>query len=774
MRKDIPRTTLEEILAKAEPVPKPKGRRAVRRYLGSGIGIIFVSIILGILMAIMSMLFLSPTVYVAAPAVETWRNLPEDLPDVAIAERSYFYDKNGDVFATIWDENRIVLDSLDQVSKNLVNALVATEDQRFYTHGGIDFLATGRSLITRSGGGSGITQQLIKNLRFFNLNNEEGEKDAAVEHSLARKLGEAKLAINYDKSHSKDEILLEYLNTVAVGSPTIYGVETASQYFFGVPASELSIAQAAALVGSINNPGYFNLDDPENTEWPKRQELVITRLLDEGMITPEEAEEARSEELNFVYKRLPGGCSDSKFPFYCDQVLKELKNSPRLGESEEQREAAVFRGGLHVNTYLDPTATNEANNFLSSTLGDDNRVVAPTAVVEPGTGGVLVMAQNRAWGDGPGQTHIVLPEVPAGTGSTFKMVTLAAAAESGIDLDNLRITPRCPLTDSSIDTPPGGIKNTGYCDNPPRAMDYKEATAVSSNVWFVELALRVGIMDVVEMADKLGLNNTPGITSRSGSFPLGVTENSPVDMAAAYATFVNEGVYCPAKLISSITYENGDPVPIPDEYDPAVEACQRVISPRTASQILSAMKEVISGNYAGATGANFAIPNYDTVAKSGTNNLMNTTWVQLSKQYSLFTNVYDMDSPLDGIETIWYKNDWWSWRDHPSADIGKNILAGMLSREKNQPLNYSSNDGELAPVPVERRDFTTVPSVIGMEPSVAVAILDNLGFIVKVEKERVKVSDSEFPPGVVAVQSLEAGSKIPKGAEREITLTLNQ
>lgn len=769
------KVSLAEMLsANSRPIEKPKGKKRFFQVLGRLLAFPTVLALIVAVLLIPPVFIFSAATLAVEPAVETWREFPEELEDIAIAERSYLYDKNGKIFATLWQENRIVLDSLDDVSDNLINAVVATEDKRFFSHSGFDILGTARAAVTQSGGGSGITQQLVKNLQFFNLYSQEEEKEAAIETSLLRKIKELKLALYYDKEHSKDEILLEYLNTVAVGAPTIYGVETASKYFFNKPAKELSIAESAALVGSINNPGYFTLTNEEENFWKDRQILVINRMLTEGMITEEMAEEAKSEKITFSFTKLPGSCDDSAYPFYCESVLKELQNSPRLGDNPDQREAMLFKGGLHVYTYLDPKGTDEANSFLSENLGDDNRVVAPTAVVQPGTGGIEVMAQNRKWGKGEGKTFINLSEAPAGTGSTFKLVTLAAAIENGIDVENFVITPRCPLYDNRVDLPSGGIRNSGYCPNPAIPLNYKQATAISSNTWYVELALTVGIGNVIEMADRLGLDNTEGITERSGSFPLGSTENTPADMAAAYATFANEGIFCPAKTVSKISYDNDAQVPVPDEYDPAVGACQRVISPYTASTVLKAMKSVVDGSVPDATGNDFAIKGYDTVGKTGTNNLMNTTWVQVSKQYSLFTNVYDMDKPLNGIENIWYKGRWWNWKDHPSSDIGAGILKLLLAGEENKPLNYSSTDRTVITIPVETRDFITVPSVIGMSPEAAMHTLEGMGFVVKIEKKRVFVKEERFPSDSVAVQSLEPGDKVPVGLAKEIILTLSQ
>ena len=201
---------------------------------------------LGLVLAVPGLVAANAVTAVADPAARVWRALPGDLTDTVIASKSEILDRNGNVIAEVWDEGRTNLDSLDGVSWYAQRALIDTEDQRFYEHQGYDPLGTARSALAHSGGGSGITQQLVKNLQFYNLAGVDG-KAAATENTLARKIRELKYAVEYEKTHSKDEILLAYFNTVAFGDAGTYSVESASQRFFGVPASGLTLAQASLL-----------------------------------------------------------------------------------------------------------------------------------------------------------------------------------------------------------------------------------------------------------------------------------------------------------------------------------------------------------------------------------------------------------------------------------------------------------------------------------------------------------------------------------------------
>ena len=200
---------------------KPLKKDGLVKVFGKLFSFIVVGVTMGLIVTLLPSAAVSVGVMGTAEAVDVWRSLPAELDDVSIAERNVMYDANGDVFAQVWAEDRVALESLDEISEHAKNGLIATEDKRFYEHTGIDYIGTARSALSGSGGGSGITQQLVKNLQFYNMAGKD-TKEAAVETSYARKVRELKLAFNYEEEHTKDEILLEYFNTVAFGSPNIY------------------------------------------------------------------------------------------------------------------------------------------------------------------------------------------------------------------------------------------------------------------------------------------------------------------------------------------------------------------------------------------------------------------------------------------------------------------------------------------------------------------------------------------------------------------------
>lgn len=754
---------------KSKPVPVKKHK--FFRILGNFTAFLAIPVVIGLILSTIPIAALSASTVVITPIAETWKNASEEvLEDVVIAERNTMYDSNGKVFAEVWSQDRVALNSLDDISDYAKKALIATEDRRFYQNSGFDIQSTVRALLTGTGGGSGITQQLVKNLLFYNMAGTD--KNAAVEQSLDRKVKELKLAINYEKKHSKDEILLSYFNTVAFGSPNIYSIQAASQYFFGKDAKDLNLAEASALIGSVNNPVIYNLDDDSAKDsWKARQKIVLDSMVSTGDISQAEADEAFAEDLDFTrVKQTSGNCVSSKYPAYCDYVLSYLKSSPRLGETQEERDAILEKGGLEIQTYLDPKAMEIIDKRLESDFGNTNRAVAPTAIVQPGTGGVVAFGQNRDYGEGEGKTTIDLANRATGTGSTYKPITLAAALENGFDEKNLTFGSQCPLAPAGFDFPGTGFTNSAGCGFQARVLTYKEATAWSSNTWYVTLATKVGLSKVIDLSKQFDLS-TDGISNKSLAFVLGVTENTPVEMAAVYATFTNEGIFCPSTPVAKYKYSDGTSPALPDSYDPSQDACRRVISPHTASVVLKSFKaNTVPGEVTDAFGTEGYIQNYDAVGKTGTNEVYNYSWGQVSRDYSLFMDIYDMDQPTRGVyESTFYRGS--IYPRNPAPSSGSGILSEIVSANhlENRSLDYNSTDRSKTPVPVETRDYFTVPSVLGMEPAEAVQTMKSLGIQVHLSKER-KEADSGYASNVIVEQSLKPGMQLPIGTKKEVIL----
>lgn len=710
-------------------------------------------------------------IQVASPLMAVWKNIPSTLPDVEIAQHNVFYDKNGQPFATLYTEDREELNSLSQISSYAQQGIVDTEDKRFYQDKGFDLVGTIRSAALGSGGGSGITQQLVKNLQYYNLLGKS-TKTASVEHSYARKIKELKMATEYDKTHTKDQILLGYFNVVAFGGPNVYGIQSASKYFFNKNAKDLDLAQSAALVGTAQNASLYNLALPSDyNKWKKRQTEVLNRMYAENHITKSQMIQAENEKLSFSLKHNGGGtCYSSKYPAYCEYVLNYLENDTRLASTQQERDAIIAKGGLQVHTFLDPEAMDKTNNYLASSFGNTNRIVAPTAVVQPGTGGVAALAQNRAWGNGDGKSELILPDMKSGEGSVYKIFMLAAALNNGMTPDQLSFASAgCPLyPGKNYDAPPGGFKNSVSCDFQGGDLNYKQAVAYSSNTWFVTLEMRVGVEKLKAFSKSVGLSAPDDIGPRSLSYTLGSVENSPVNLAAAFATFANKGVYCPPTPVQAMNYTDGSNVAVPDDYDPSVDACRAVMSEKNAGIVLGALRSNIDGSIPKSFGHKSEIDGYDTAGKSGTNENLNSTWAYLSSYYSIFTNVYDFVTPSRGIDVVHFKGEDQPWYNNSAQAAGTDMLRLLLNGKKNIPMQYNGPD-EWIPTTVDTSAFFVLPSFVGLNPDEAVNAAQNLGITVHVSKDTVK-TPSGYPTGVIVKQSIPEGQKLSKGTQKQLIL----
>lgn len=721
-----------------------------------------------------------------SPLAKYWVSADEHAPESTTMQHTVMYDKHGDQFAEVWTEDRKEVSSLDDISKPMQDAIVSAEDKNFWDNGAIDVPATLRSLVTGSGGGSGITQQLIKNLQYYDVNATDETRALASAPTIARKLSELKMAIDYNDNHSKQEILLDYLNTVAIGAPNIYGVETAAESLFGIPASKLDIAQSAALAGSINNPSIYNLRQlQDGTVYDKvkqRQEYVLGRMLADGKITKSEYDEAVKAKLTTNIQARRGDCGSSKYPFFCQLVLDYMQDYGALGSTPEDRIRTVNRGGLEVKTTLDPVMLEQLDAQIKNDWGVDNPKIQASAVVEPGTGHILAIGANRDWGTdaNAGQTQIVLANSPTQTGSTYKMITLAAALNDGYTESMLNsISSSCPWAKPGFDVPPGGINNSVSCAMQGGYKTYRQATAFSSNTWFVELESRIGVNKVKEFSKQVGLHVPDEINPRSASFTLGVTDNSPIDMAAAYATFNAKGVYCPATPITSITRMDGKPLETPDDWDGGQVACRAVMSPHSASIVLKAQDANINGGDIPARfGAKAAIPGHHSVGKSGTtDSYANLAWSQTTPWYTVFSNAYDPNGNFSNPMTYFV---WRGYANGPLAEPAmmttRDFIARNLEGKPNKQVDLTNTDDKWTKVDNAAPDMITVPDVRGMMPDEAMDALNSIGLQSKVLKKTQTTTqeknNSSWPGGTIIKQSITPGARLVKGSQKIVELTV--
>ena len=550
-------------------------------------------------------------------------SLPVALSTPAQSERSTVLDANGDVLAYFYSENRVYVE-LDQIAPVMRQAIIAIEDHRFYEHGPLDLQGTLRAFLTNlaSGdvtqGGSTITQQYVKMVQIEEAKKagDEAAVQAAQESSYGRKIRELRYAISVEKALSKDEILERYLNIAYYGDGA-YGIEVAAQHYFGTTAAKLTLAQAALLAGLVQNPTAYN---PVQNPTPAiaRRDVVLNRMAEIGVISAAQATKAKKKTFDEDgVETTANGCQSTDYPFLCDYVYRSLAQTPSLGATTEEREEKIKRGGLTVTTAVDPDTQDEIQEAVSDVVGPRDPVIAAMDMVEPGTGLIIAMAQSRpVMGSDAkkGETYwnySVAPDMGGAqgfqAGSTFKVFTAAAALEEGIPLSR-RYNAR-PAMDFSGETfesceGPQQVSGSWRVRNSTGTngvMDMYRATERSVNTYFVQLALDVGMCDVVGMAEKLGVESSTESAPVSSyddkpSFTLGTVEVSPLSVAEAYATFASGGIHCDPIIVDTITDSAGRDLEAPSA------GCERVIS----EDVAAAMNSLLSSVMTDGTGARVA------------------------------------------------------------------------------------------------------------------------------------------------------------------------
>jgi len=543
---------------------------------------------------------------------------PLEVPP--LPQRSQLLAADGSLLATVYLEDRVAV-PYDQVAQVMVDAIVSSEDRRFFEHDGVDSRGVARAAVVSARGeprqgGSTITQQYVKNLLALGAGSDDEQRDATAP-TFERKLRELWYALDLERRQSKDEILAGYLNTVFFGAQA-YGVSAASNRFFSTTPDRLTASQAATLAALVRRPSELNpLVNPAGALEARNR--VLSTMVAAGRLDPAAAEAARAEPLGLAPSVVPNGCAQSAAPFFCQWVRSTLVDEPILGDTPQERQRAVALGGLTITTTLSLRDQFVAQLSSQSTLGPSDRVAVAVTMVEPGTGKVLAMGANRAFGldESANQTTVVLNDRPYQVGSTFKAFTLAAALEAGLTLDT-RLPGGASYTSRVLDNPPSG----SYTNSEGGASDLTlaRATEDSVNTAFVQLTERVGVRNVAETARRTGLRSLPldgpgAVGEREGSLTLGAREQTPLEMASAYATFAARGRWCPPTGVASVVTADGRTLTAP-------ERCEQVLDPAVADTVTSLLVPAV----ATGTGTAAQVPGRAVAGKTGTTQNHGAAW----------------------------------------------------------------------------------------------------------------------------------------------------
>lgn len=564
---------------------------------------------------------LAPAALAVTSAMRFWNSAADTLPQVPLSTPSKILTADGTQLATLYLYNRTPV-TYAQISPLVVQALVATEDVRFYTHPGVDARGLARAVkVTATGGskqgGSTITQQYVK-MTLAAAGQSAGDDSLAqdaTEDSLWRKAREVKLALATEKTMSKDDIVTGYLNLAYYGSGA-YGIQAAAQAYFSVNASDVSLAQAATLVALVNNPS--RLDPTKNPDGAtERRNLVLTRMVTAGYISQADADAAAAQPLTLTPSIPANGCAAGPAPMFCDWVRTQLEADPALGATVGQRRARLLEGGLSVRTTLDLSTQATAQAGVDAHVPSTGDVVATQVIVEPGTGNVQAMVTTRPYGTGDGQSVVPLATTDAfQPGSTFKAFTLLAALNAHIPLDT-RLPGGDTYTSSMFDNPASGFFSNagdGYGTN----LTLMSATEHSVNTAYVQLAEKVGNAAIATAAHDAGLTSLdPGsVGAKEGSLTLGARETSPLELANAYATIAAHGLACTARGYTSIVDATGT------ELTTGQPSCTQVFDPAVADTAAAVLTSVTTEG----TGTGAAVDGWTIAGKTGTTQNNGAAW----------------------------------------------------------------------------------------------------------------------------------------------------
>jgi membrane peptidoglycan carboxypeptidase len=618
-------------------MPVNREHRTLRGILTRIAAVVGIAVLSGALVGLMVVPFAGSLGVLTRDVVRDFESLPDELNTPPLPERSVILAADGSVLATLYYQNRVEV-PLDSIAPIMRQATIAVEDARFLEHNGVDFRGIVRAFASNassgeiSEGASTLTMQYVKNVLVNQATTPE-ELEAARGDNSARKLKEVRFALALEKRFTKSEILSRYLNIAYFGSGA-YGIEAAARRYFSKPASNLNLVEAATLAGIVQRPtAYDPLRNPELSQ--ERRNVVLGRMATLGYITPETADQAKSipvtETLNPT--EVSNGCTSSYAPFFCDYVIQTIRTDPTFGETPEEREVFLRRGGYTITTTIDPAVQNQVTDVVNSAIPptDDSGKAAAISMVEPGTGRILAMTQNRTWGtSGKGKTtyNYNVNQNMGGTigmqaGSTFKIFTLAAALEAGIS-PNEYISAPSPATfndfvNCETGAPYGPI--TVRNSTTSGTLNMPQATAYSTNTYFMALEERLGVCRTVDIAESLGVtlgNGDPLL--RVPSFTLGTMEVSPLSVANAYATFAAHGRYCEPVSIVEIRDRNGARLPVPDGN------CRQILDRAVADGVTFMLNGVVDGNISGRTGAAMSLGDRPVAGKTGTTNESAAVW----------------------------------------------------------------------------------------------------------------------------------------------------
>jgi len=621
---------------------------------------------------------------------------PEKFTETPFIQSTKIYDSTGKALLyDIYGEEKRQIVSFDKISDNLKHSVLASEDSRFYQHGGVDFIGILRAVWvdltsqSRSQGGSTLTQQLIRSVYLTN------------QKSVSRKIREIVLSIELEERYSKDQIFDWYLNEIPFGE-NAYGAEAASQTYFGKPATDISAAQAATLTAMIPAPSYYSPYGPHKAELLQRKNIILEKMQKLGYMTTQQLKDAENEKIAFNEST-----QSIKAPDFVMYVKKYLDD--KYGEDYLKAK------GLKVYTTLNW----DIQQYAEQVIKDSNQTNinkgaynAAMVVLDPRSGQILALIGSKDYFADPYPTGCdelgtakckFDPKYDVATmgqrqpGSSFKPFAYATAFGKGY-------TPDTVLWDATTEfnpsCDPSGYATVGSdgsaCYNP---QDYdgrnrgpvtlRTALDCSLNIPAIKVLYLAGIPDTLQTAKNLGITTLTDTKNYGLSLVLGGGDVNLLEMTSAYGVFATEGNYIPPVSILKITDADGKVL------EESKSQPTKVLDTQVARQI----NNVLSDNNARAPifGANspLYVPGYNVAAKTGTT--------------QNFIDGWTMGYTPSVVVGVWTGNN----NNSPTKDEGVGIAAPMWNKVMTKIVSANPAESFTAPDPVTNRSA----ALLGQLPS---------------------------------------------------------
>jgi membrane peptidoglycan carboxypeptidase len=584
----------------------------------------------------------------------------------SLPQRSAIYDADGHLMTYVYgvdlgknmkytgvDRQPV---SYNQISPSMLVAIVAIEDNRFWAHGALDVKGTLRALVNDLEhkpiqGGSTLEQQYVKNVLILQALDDPAAQQAAAADTVSRKIDQLRMAVQVAHSMSKEEILAGYLNDSYYGSGA-WGIEAAAETYFNTTAAKLTMLQAATLAGIVENPSLYDpLTNP--TASLERRNTVLARITQTNPTKLGAADAARLEQEKLVLHpgTVQSGCTADTVKdkaFFCDYVMHTLLLDTQLGSTTQARAKLLATGGLKIYTTVsgkDQAAATKAVNWVlpsNSKTYNPAHNAASEVLIQPGTGKVLAIANDRPYGTGPGQTEVnyAVNTQYGGvsgvqTGSSSKLFTLITALEQGVPFGFQLTVPgtqtvggftNCAGAPAGYYGGQSGVFNVTNSEGAGTTTDsLYTGTTGSINVFFAHLEQKVGLCNTVKTAVNLGVTRADGksLLKADGpgqpaaddlpAFTLGVVNVSPMSMAAAYAVPASNGIYCKPIVLTKIVDGQGHSLPVPSA------GCHRAIPKEVAQAVNYILQGVL--NFPNGTAYGMGLANHQAAGKTGTSNV---------------------------------------------------------------------------------------------------------------------------------------------------------